>query len=272
MFRTLFGQKKTRGPVLGIIIITVFVALGASLLVLVQQQGKGAEAGADTNLPNVVGQAEERDIFFEVVEGQNIQINAASPNERMRIVVAAPAPPTVQVVEATAVPPAEVAAEDAAAKPEVQLTSTPAPLPQSSQPIVVQVTTTFGEDQTAADAAPAPTAAVIAQVNTNNLIAYVNHTVSAGQTIYFLTTQYNTSVTMLSEGGISEADMVPGNVLNIPYANNAACVSGRAYPIREGDNLFRIGINNNTTAAILQQINGIDASYSIDAGSALCLP
>ena len=77
---------------------------------------------------------------------------------------------------------------------------------------------------------------------------------------------------MLSESGISEADMIPGQLLSIPYANNSACPSGRAYPIREGDTLYRIGINNGTTAPILQQINGLDANYSIDAGSALCLP
>ena len=63
-----------------------------------------------------------------------------------------------------------------------------------------------------------------------------------------------------------------GSREQIPYANNAACSSGRAYPIREGDNLFRIGVNNGTTAEILRQINGFDANYSIDAGSAMCLP
>jgi LysM repeat protein len=269
MLRYIFRQKSTRGPVLGIIVTTVFIAIAASLLVSLNSQTTDVQADADTNIPNVVDQVEDRDIFNVTVEGQTIQINAASPNERMRIVLVQPDP----VVEA----PAEVVPEEPVAKPEVQLTSTPVPAPQNPEVILAPTITTFGEDQqTAADGAPVataqPTIALQPVSDLNSLIAYASHTVTAGETIYRLTVIYNTSVTMLSEGGISEADMLPGNVLNIPYANDNVCPSGRAYPLREGDTLFRIGVNNGTTPTILQQINGITATNSIDAGSALCLP
>ena len=262
MFRYLFRQKNTRGPVLGIIVITVFVAIGLSLLVSVNNRDSEAEAGADTNLPNVVDQVDDRDRYLVTVENQTIEINASSPNERMRIVVAEPEP----VVEAPA--------EEPVAKQEAP-TATPAPAPQNPEVIQAPTDTSFGNDQAEAAAAPptaTPLPAPVVVADLNHLIAYVDHTVSAGETIYRLTVLYNTSVTMLSEAGISEYDMVPGKVLTIPFANNKACASQRAYAIREGDTLYRIGVNKGTTAVILQQINGIDANYLIDAGSALCLP
>ena len=267
MFRYLFRQKNTRGPVLGIIVATVFIAIAASLLVSLNQQGGDVAAEGNVDQPNIVDQVDDRDRPVIIVEGLQIQIDALSPNERMRLYVPPPPTPEPTPVEVVVV-------EDTAAKqPEVQITSTPVPDPQV---VVAPTQTSFGEDpNAAADGAPptsVPPPATVIPVNQNGLIAYLNHTVSAGETIYRLTQLYNTSVTMLSESGISEADMLPGNVLNIPYANNAACPSGRAYPIREGDTLYRIGVNNGTTAPILQQINGFDANYSIDAGSAMCLP
>ncbi|MFK7803727.1 MAG: LysM peptidoglycan-binding domain-containing protein [Anaerolineae bacterium] len=271
MLGKLFRQKSTRGPLLGIIVATVFIAIAASLLVSLREQNGDAEAGQDViSVPNVVDQVAERDIFNKIVEGQTIQINASSQNERMRIVVAAPP---------TAVPsPVEiVVADDTAAKPEVQLTSTPAPAPQNPDVIQVDPTLTvqFNSNPQVIPPTFTPIPVVVnpnVSADLNNIIARVNHTVSAGETIFSLATRYNSSVTMMSEAGISEVDMFPGNVIVIPYANNAACSSQRAYPIKEGDTLFRIGVNNGTTAVILQQINGIDANYSIDAGSAICLP
>lgn len=268
MFRYLFRQKNTRGPVLGIIVATVFIAIAASLLVSLNQQGGDVAAEGNAEAPNIVDQVDDRDRYSVSVEGREVQINAVSPNERMIIYVA---PPPTPIPTA---PVEVVVVEDTAAKqPDVQITSTPVPDPQV---VVAPTETSFGEDpNAAADGVPptsVPPLANVVPVNQNGLIAYLNHTVSAGETIYRLTQLYNTSVTMLSESGISEADMIPGNVLNIPYANGAACPSGRAYPIREGDTLFRIGVNKGTTAPILQQINGLDANYSIDAGSALCLP
>ena len=269
MLGKLFRQKSTRGPLLGIIIATVFIAIAASLLVSLREQGGNAEAEQGAEGPTIVDQVPDRDIFNKTVEGQTIRINAAPRNEQMSIVLAPP--------PATAIPtPVEiVAAEDTAAKPEVQLTSTPAPVPQNPEAVQVNVTVKFDENPQAVPATFTPIPVVVnpnVSADLNNIIATVQHTVSAGETIFSLATRYNSSVTMMSESGISEADMFPGNVIVIPYANNAACSSQRAYPIKEGDTLYRIGINNGTTAIILQQINGIDVNYSIDAGSAICLP
>jgi len=267
----LFRKGKTRGPILGILIITVFIALGASLLMSVNNRGGEVEAGTDGNLPNVVNQVEERDEFFVSVENQTIRINASSPNERVHIYNPPPTPLPIVIEVQPEVLPAEGAEQQEV--PTLAPPPTATPIPLDPEVIVVEVTTTFGEDQAAADLVPTATPPLpVVIADTNYLIAYTNHTVSAGETIYQLTRLYNTSVTMLSEAGISEADMLPGNLLNIPYANNGACASGRAYPIREGDTLFRIGVNHGTTAAILQQVNGVDASYSIDAGGAICLP
>lgn len=267
MLGKLFRQKSTRGPLLGIIIATVFIAIAASLLVSLRDQNGDAEAGQE-NVPNVVDQVPDRDIFNKTVEGQTIQINAASPNERMRVVLAPP--PT-----AISTPIEIVVADDSAAKPEVQLTSTPAPVPQNPEAVQVNVTVKFDENPQAPPPTFTPIPVVVnpnVSADLNNIIATVQHTVVAGETIFSLATRYNSSVTMMSESGISEADMYPGNVIVIPYANNAACSSQRAYPIKEGDTLYRIGVNNGTTAIILQQINGIDVNFSIDAGSAICLP
>ena len=105
------------------------------------------------------------------------------------------------------------------------------------------------------------------------MIGFQAHTVQAGQTLFRLTQLYaGTNLDMLARHGIIEADMVVGNVIQVPYANGAACSTGRACPIAAGDTLYSLARLHNTTVLNLQQLNGIGQDFAISAGHAICVP
>ncbi|MEM9777711.1 MAG: LysM peptidoglycan-binding domain-containing protein [Chloroflexota bacterium] len=266
MIRYLINRRNTRGPVLGILVVTIFVAIALSLLTRWNQVGQDAEAGNGAG-PVVTDPLTERDIFTVVIEGQPIQINA-SIVERMRIVAPPPNNPVAKQEE------------------QDQISTTPVPAPQEAEPEAVQAPDdqSFGEDAaadvpppTATPVPPAPTATAVPQqqpvaTDNTNLIAFVSHSVQQGQTLYRLTVLYNTNYDMLARYGITEASMVPGAVLNVPYANGAACPSGRACPIARGDTVFRLALNHGVSVEGLRAANGIGADNAISAGGAVCIP
>ena len=266
MMRYLVKRRNTRGPVLGILIITIFVAIALSLLSRWNQVGQDAEAGSTTG-PVVIDPISDRDIYVKDVEGQPIQINA-SLNDRMRIVQQPPNEPVAKQEE------------------QEQITTTPVPAPQEAQSDAVQAPEdqSFGEDAAGADPAPTatpvpaqPTATSVPQqtqldVNTTDLIAFATHVVQPGQTLYRLTVLYNTNYDMLANHGITEASMKQGAILKVPYANGAVCPSGKACPIARGETVFRLALNHGVTVQALKDANGIGDDYAISAGGAVCIP
>lgn len=258
MLRYLINRRNTLGPILGILVVTIFVAIALSLLIRWNQVGQDVEAG-----PVVTDPLTERDIYDILIEGQLIQINA-NRNERMRIIAPPPNNPVAKTEE------------------QEQITTTPVPAPQEAEPVQAPDDQSFGQDA-AADAppptatpVPEPTATSVPQptgvADNTNLIAFVSHPVQQGQTLYRLTVLYNTNYDMLARYGITEASMVPGAVLNVPYANGAACASGIACPIARGDTVFRLALNHGVSVEALRNVNGIGADNAISAGGAVCVP
>ncbi|MEM8857438.1 MAG: LysM peptidoglycan-binding domain-containing protein [Chloroflexota bacterium] len=226
------------------------------------QVGQDAEAGSDTG-PVVIDPISDRDTYTKIVEGQEVLISA-SLTDRVSIVPQPQANPVANQGE------------------QEQITTTPVPDPQ--EPVQAPTEQSFGADAegaepnpTATPVPPPPTPAPTAppqqvQTDTSNLIAFVAHTVQQGQTLYRLTVLYNTNYDMLARYGITEASMAPGAILQVPYANGAACSSGRACPIARGDTVFRLALNHGVTVDALRVANGIGADNAISAGGAVCIP
>ena len=77
---------------------------------------------------------------------------------------------------------------------------------------------------------------------------------------------------MLARYGITEAQMIVGAVIQVPYANGAACTKGKACPIAKGDTVYSLSRLHNTTVQNLQALNGIGPDFAITAGEAICVP
>ena len=116
-----------------------------------------------------------------------------------------------------------------------------------------------------------PTVAPVVVAGTCGQLTTRSHTVSDGETLFALTRLYSTSLVQLAEYGITEGDMVAGNVLNVP-TSGCVCQSGRSHTVSAGQNVFRLAIQYGTTKEEIQRLNGLNASYLIRVGQVLCLP
>ena len=92
------------------------------------------------------------------------------------------------------------------------------------------------------------------------------YTVKSGDTLYSISTRYNTSVSQLrSLNNISGNLITPGQVLKLSQTSTGNSQSGSStqtpaqgtYTVKSGDTLFRIAMNNNTTVPKLRAINGL---------------
>ncbi len=267
MFSRAIKRNRSRGPITGIIIATIFITVAFSLIR--RWNEVGTEAAVTNNGPTVVDSIQEWEEFTTQVEGRNIQIRALKGERIQLLRIPQPEPqPEVKVEPVTAPtqdpPPEEdiVTAPDEQTMGEQQATeSTPTPIPTATPLPVVVVAST---------ATPQP---IIAFDPNSSLIGFRQHTVQAGETLFRLTQTYaGTNLDMLARHGITEADMIVGNVIQVPFANGAACSTGRACPIAAGDTLYSLARLHNTTVLNLQQLNGIGQDFAISAGHAICVP
>ncbi len=263
MFQSLFRRSRTRRPLLGIIVFTVFFAIALSLISRWNQVGTDAEAGATNVGPTVVDSIRQWEDYTVIVEGRPVQISALR-DERMQIVNVQQAP--IEPV----------------AKDEPQITTTQAPPATEEDVVEAPSETNMG---TAADqqvvatliptSTPQPQPVQVQVTNNPNqgVIGFQAHMVQPGETLFRLTQIYpSTNYDMLARHGIYESSMVTGAVLQVPYANGAACSSGKACPIARGDTLFSLARLHGTTVQTLQQLNGIGPDFAISAGGAICVP
>ena len=95
------------------------------------------------------------------------------------------------------------------------------------------------------------------------------HTVRAGETLWGIAQMHNTTVAILQQLnnlGTSTTIQV-GQVLRLPGGSG-----GGTHTVRAGETLWGIAQMHNTTVAILQQLNNLGTSTTIQVGQVLRLP
>jgi LysM repeat protein len=105
-----------------------------------------------------------------------------------------------------------------------------------------------------------------------NQVIFENYQVAQGDTLYSISTKYNTTIALMARYGIDATDIVPGTVIHLPVANPAYCPGNFPYVVEEGDTLSTIAIKCGTTVATLKQINGFGDNYRLDVTSVICVP
>lgn len=103
-------------------------------------------------------------------------------------------------------------------------------------------------------------------------VKFKQYTVVAGDTLYSIAEVNNSSIELMAQNDIAEDHLVPGAVLNLPYANPAHCPGDIAYVVRDKDTVYRIAAQFQKTVAEIAQLNGLDAAYSIRVTEVICIP
>jgi LysM repeat protein len=125
------------------------------------------------------------------------------------------------------------------------------------------------EAQAQPTTAPAPSGSVNTGVAP---VIFQDYVVQGNDTLYNITRQLETSITLMAIHGIDQDDLVVGITLKIPIGNPAYCPSLRPYAVGEGDTVFAIATRRNTTVENIRTINQLNAEYDIQAGEVLCVP
>jgi LysM repeat protein len=103
-------------------------------------------------------------------------------------------------------------------------------------------------------------------------IIFMDYRVEPGDTLYSISTRFNTTIALMARFGIDATDIVPGQPIRLPIADESCCPNGQAYVVREGDTLTTIAVKCNTTVETLKQINGFGDQYRLDETSVICVP
>ena len=135
---------------------------------------------------------------------------------------------------------------------------------QGGQPTITPIPPTVGPTATAIPP-PEPTPDPVE-------VIFKNYTVVSGDTLYSIAEANNSSIELMAQNDIAEDHLVPGNVLNLPYANPAHCPGDIAYVVRDKDTVFRIANQFSTTVDAIALLNGLDANYSIKVTEVICIP
>ncbi len=101
---------------------------------------------------------------------------------------------------------------------------------------------------------------------------YTTHVVQAGDTLYSLSNQYNTTIELMARYGVSASDLVVGNSINIYYANPAYCPGYSTYILRKGDTLSSVALKCGTTVDTLVSINNPNVINTLDMTDVICVP
>lgn len=85
-----------------------------------------------------------------------------------------------------------------------------------------------------------------------------HYTVKSGDTLYSISKNKNTTVSMLKTLNNLTSDMLyVGQVLKINYVGEKAPASSSSYTVQSGDTLYSIAKNNNTTVSELKSLNNL---------------
>lgn len=143
--------------------------------------------------------------------------------------------------------------------------------PQQVQPL-------GGGDDTAIlpTVAPSPTPNIIPSITPAppavDSVIFIDYVVQQGDTLWSISTRQDTSISLMAKHGISSANLIPGTTIRLPIGNPAFCPGSLPYAVAEGETAFSIAAKCGTTVQVLQQLNNLDANYTIYAASIICVP
>ena len=140
--------------------------------------------------------------------------------------------------------------------PTIAPTETPAVVAQATEPPVIIPTNT-----------PTPfLTPAVPPIITENYI------VQPGDTLYHLTTIYNTTIELMAHYNIAADNLVVGATIALPIANPAYCPGIVSYIVRGNDTLFSVANSFGTTVAAIQQRNNLGDTDMIRITQVLCIP
>lgn len=231
----------------------LFLAIGIGVIIAVAAWFFLQLRGGDDAEPSVGDDNGEVAQNTVEINGQQIAID---PDPAVRLILQTelgqqqPETPVTQITEE---PTLEENTQTEEPPPEQQATPEPTAEPPPTDP------------------PPEPTAVPDTGVST------VPHFVVQGQTPFQLTQLYNTDLDLLAAHGITPATLKANTTIQVPVYGaggtaNVNCASGRSHIVQQGDNLFRIALNNNTDYNTLASLNGLADPTCIKIGQVICLP
>ena len=200
-----------------------------------------------------------RQVVPDVVEPTATEEGTSSSEEQVATAVAE----ATQVVEEGEEQPTEAAPEEESGV-EAEPVATSTPVPEA--------------EPTEAPATEVPATAVPAESSSSETTGTVTHVVQAGENMYRISLQYNTTVQAIAEAnGIANPQQIyVGQELTIPGAGSAPVSqpSGgeSTYVVQAGDNLYRIALKYNMSYLYLAQYNGISNAGQVYVGQVLRIP
>lgn len=103
-------------------------------------------------------------------------------------------------------------------------------------------------------------------------VIFIDYLVTSSDTLYSIATRLDTSIALMAAHNIDQEDLIVNSTIALPVGNPAYCPGRRPYAVGEGDTVFSLAQRFNTAKEILQQINGLDANFSIQVAQILCIP
>lgn len=249
--------------VLGVAGILAILAFAVRL-----RTGRGDQAQIGEDIAQTVI-IEDRAIVLEPDPALQVQLAGESaaaqvPDTALQDSNGAPSADAAAAAVATAAAEAAAAAADASAQQ-----SEPTADGQAAADTAAATPTT-DQAQQAAQADPTATPDLVVRPDP---IITTEHRVAEGDTLYSIADRHNTSVSLMAEYNISQANLETGAILQIPVANPAYCVGYReAYIVRENDTAFSIARRFNIDYTALKAPNDLNDQYLIQAGQVLCIP
>ena len=248
-------QKPQSSIIILIVIVMTILAVATSLALFALQ---GRPDTPEQPLP----EGEQAQVETQVINVEGVDVAVRRTADNGLLVEAFVAQP--ETIEPTQ--PTEQQPEQQTEQPEQQTE-------QQTEQQPEQQTEQQPEQQQPEQQVQTATAVPLNSVNTSvDPIIYQSYTVQANDTLYNITRQFNTSVTLMAVKGISQDDLAPGTVIQVPVGNPAYCPGLQPYAIAEGDTIFSIAQRRNTTKETLRTINNLDANYTIYSGTIICVP
>ncbi len=103
-------------------------------------------------------------------------------------------------------------------------------------------------------------------------IILVNYLVQPGDSLYSIGIDQNSSIELMSLYNIGAGDIVAGNLLVLPIANQAYCLNSRAYVVRDHDTIYGISRAFNTSSEAILMTNGFQPGHIIKVTDVICIP
>jgi LysM repeat protein len=158
----------------------------------------------------------------------------------------------------------------------VRLVEQPAPPIVENQPIQEQSNQQTEQGEVVQQEPPPPTetpAPTATAVPAAEPVIFEPYTVQPNDTLFSIDSRReDTTIPLMARFGIDAADLVPGEIIDLPIANPAFCPGQRTYVVKEGDTAFRIAQNAGIAVETLRDINNFDENYTIQIAQVICLP